>query len=485
MTNPLARRTFLGASVAAVAAAWSPEARAWVPACAGGITIAGLDGQLLTDAATLAQAGDDYGHIVHKPPSAVLVPGSVNDIVKAVQFAQTHGIKIGGARGLGDGQSHSTQGQAQVECGILIDMSALSTIHEINAGDALVDGGVRWIDLLQATVPLGKSPPTLTDYIELSVGGTLSVGGIGGQAFRHGLQVDNVLSLDVVTGKGQLVHCSPTDHPLLFNAVRAGLGQFGIIVRARVRLVPVAPMVRVYSAVYSDINVFTSDQLLLIDDGRFDYVEGSATADGSGGWTYALDAGKYFTPAAPPNDAAQLAGLSFNPGTQTTADSTYFDFANRLAPTVAFLKSVGAWGLPHPWLNIFLPNGVAPSFIQSVLDDPTLNEVNQGPILLYPVSRSKLLTPFFRAPESRHPFLFSMLRNAIPPTPAKIDALVAANRTIYEDCVAVGGKRYPIDSVPMSHADWQQHFSPLWLLFVLAKAEFDPCNVLAPGQGIF
>lgn len=485
MTKPLVRRTFIGASLAAAAAAWSPDARAWIPACQGGITIPDLDGQLLTDAAALALAGDDFGHIVHKSPNAVLVPGSVQDIIKAVKFARKHGIKIGGARGLGDGQSHSTQGQAQVAAGILIDMSALATIHEINAGDALVDGGVRWIDLLAVTVPLGKSPPTLTDYIELSVGGTLSVGGIGGQAFRHGLQVDNVLELEVVTGKGHLVTCSPSQNPLLFNAVRAGLGQFGIIVKARVRLVPVAPMVRVYAAVYSDIHVFTTDQLTLIDDGRFDYVEGSAAPDGSGGWNYALEAGKYFSPASPPNDAAQLAGLSFVPGTQTTADSTYFDFANRLAPTVAFLKSIGAWGLPHPWLNIFLPSAAAPSFIQGVLDDPTLNEVSQGPILLYPVTRSKLQTPFFRAPSSPQLFIFSMLRNAIPPIPPQIDALVAANRTIYDDCVAIGGKRYPIDSVPMTRDDWQEHFSPLWILFVLAKIEFDPDNILAPGQGIF
>lgn len=485
MTQSLVRRTFLGASIAAVAAAWSPEARAWVPVGPGGITLSNLDGQLLTDATTLALAGDDFGHIVHKSPNAVLVPGSINDIIKAVQFARAHGIKVGGTRGLGEGLSHSTQGQAQVEAGILIDMSALSTIHEINAHDALVDGGVRWSQLLQATVPLGKSPPTLTDYIELSIGGTLSVGGIGGQAFRHGLQADNVLALDVVTGKGELVHCSPFVKPLLFNAVRAGLGQFGIIVRARVRLVPVAPQVRVYTALYDDIHVFTADQLKLIDDGRFDYVEGSATPDGSGGWNYTLEAGKYFAPATPPNNAAQLAGLSYLPGTSATADSSYYDFANRLAPTVAFLKSIGAWSLPHPWLNLFLPSAVAPSFIQGVLDDPTLNEVGQGPILLYPMKRHKLLTPFFRAPDSSRLFVFSMLRNAVPPTTAQIDALVAANRTIYEDCRSVGGKRYPIDSVPMSHADWQAHFSPLWLLFVLAKVEFDPNNVLAPGQGIF
>lgn len=485
MTTPLVRRTFLGASLAAAAAAWSPEARAWVPAALGGILIPGLDGQLLTDATTLALAGDDFGHIVHNSPTAVLVPGSVNDLVRAVNFARQHGIKIGGARGLGEGQSHSTQGQAQVAGGILIDMSALSTIHEVNADDALVDGGVRWIDLLQVTVPLGKSPPTLTDYIELSVGGTLSVGGIGGQAFRHGLQVDNVLELQVVTGKGNLVWCSPTTRPRLFNAVRAGLGQFGILVKARVRLVPVEPNVRVYSALYTDVHVFTADQLKLIDDGRFDYVEGSAAPDGSGGWNYSLEAGKYFSPASPPDDAAQLAGLAFVPGTEATADSTYFDFVNRLAPTVAFLKSIGAWGLPHPWLNLFLPSAEAPSFVQGVLDDPTLNEVAQGPILLYPVNQSKLQTPFFRAPDSSRLFLFAMLRNAVPPIPGQIDALVAANRTIFEDCTAVGGKRYPIDSVPMSQADWREHFRRRWFQFVFAKIEFDPNNILAPGQGIF
>ena len=487
MSKPLERRTFLSASLAAAAAAvaWSPELRAWASPGPGTISIPHLDGQLLTDAATLALAGDDFGHIVHKSPSAVLVPGSVKDIVRAVKFAREHGIKIGAARGLGDGQSHSTQGQAQVLAGILIDMSALCTIHEVNANDALVDGGVRWIDLLAMTVPLGKSPPTLTDYIQLSVGGTLSVGGIGGQAFRHGLQVDNVIELDVVTGKGELVNCSAVKHPLLFNSVRGGLGQFGIIVRARVKLVAVAPKVRVYAASYSDIHTFTADQLLLINDGRFDYVEGSAAPNGSGGWTYTLDVAKYFSPASPPNDAALLAGLSFTPGTQTSADATYFDFANRLEPIVAFLKSIGAWGLPHPWVDVFLPSGPAPSFVQGVLDDPALNQVNQGPILLYPVTRSRLETPFVRVPDSPQFFLFDLLRNAIPPIPPVIDALVAANRTIYDDCVSIGGKRYPIDSVPMSHADWHAHFNPLWALFVLAKVEFDPDNVLAPGQGIF
>lgn len=42
------------------------------------------------------------------------------------------------------------------------------------------------------------------DFIELSIGGTLSLGGIGSQSFRFGPQVDNVLELQVVTGAGDL-----------------------------------------------------------------------------------------------------------------------------------------------------------------------------------------------------------------------------------------------------------------------------------------
>lgn len=61
---------------------FNPLTRSWA-AEAGPQTLQlpPLDGQLLTDAATLAQAADDYGHIVHQTPWAVLVPGSVEDIV--------------------------------------------------------------------------------------------------------------------------------------------------------------------------------------------------------------------------------------------------------------------------------------------------------------------------------------------------------------------------------------------------------------------
>lgn len=439
-----------------------------------------FDGSLLTDGASLAAAADDFGHLVHRQPSAVLRPASVDDVVELVRFARRNRIKVA-ARG----QGHSTQGQSQVEAGVVVDMSTLAAVREVNAADALLEGGARWIDLLQQTVPQGLTPPTLVDFLELSVGGTLSLGGIGSQAFHFGPQVDNVLELTVVTGEGELVSCSPSHNRALFDAARSGLGQFGLIVGARVRLIPAPPSTRLYESFYSDLGAFLSDLERLIDDGRFDTVQGFAVPDGSGGWLYQLETSKYFAPGDEPDDAALLAGLSFIPGTQTAQDVPYLDYLNRLAPLVAFLRQIGAWFVPHPWVNLFVPAADAQTFIGETLSNLSADDVGQGPVLIYPFNRDKFNAPFFRVPDGRRFFVFSLLRNALPPTPERAAGLVADNRALFERATAVGGKRYPFDSVPMTRHDWQKHYQPAWGRFVSAKHSYDPDGILTPGQEIF
>lgn len=486
MSKGLSRRGFLKGSLATATAviAYNPSTRLWASQpSSSSVPVPQLDGSLVDAGPLLADAADDFGHIISNAPFAVLIPGSIRDIKKMIKYAKHHDLKVGGMSMLGN--SHSTYGQSQVDAGIVIEMAALCEIHEINEHDALVDAGVRWLDLLQATVPLGKSPPTLTDFIDLSVGGTLSVGGIGGQAFRHGLQVDNVLELTVVTGKGQIVTCSPTRKSRLFNAVRAGLGQFAIIVQARIRLVEVPSMARTYTAVYPTVAALTGDQTLLINDGRFDYVEGSAFPDGSGGWLFGLEAVKYFDPATPPDDAAMLAGLSFLPGSEAQADSSYFDFANRLAPLVAFLQSIGVWALPHPWLNLFVPGTQAATYLQQTLAQTTLADVGEGPILIYPFKRSQVTADFLPLPADNVSFLFSVLRNSLPTIPNHAALQLQQNRDFYDAVRAIGGTQYAIGSIAFSGTDWQDHFGAAWADFVAAKNKYDPRNILTPGQGIF
>jgi FAD/FMN-containing dehydrogenase len=81
-------------------------------------------------------------------------------------------------------------------------------------------------------------------------------------------------------------------------------------------------------------------------------------------------------------------------------------------------------------------------------------------------------------------FLFDILRTA-PPIPGVPEALVDLNRSIYDAAAAVGSKKYPISSIPFDPADWEDHYGEKWEDVLDLKAEYDPNNVLTPGQGIF
>lgn len=487
MTNSISRRGFLkGLAASALVVGFDPIRRTWITAADAASkntqsanNFPNFLGSLYFDEASRTAAADDFGHIIHRTPVAVLKPACALDVVLMVQFANRVNIKIGPR-----GTAHSTYGQMQAEGGVVIDTSTLNTIYSINADYADVESGVIWRDIITAALAQGRTPPVTTDYLDLSVGGTLSVGGIGGMSHQEGLLIDNALELQVVTGEGDLEWCSAKKKRKLFEAVLGGLGQCAIIVRARVRLVTAKQSARVYTAFYDDINLFTQDQLLVVQDKRFNYVEGQVVTDGSGGWRFMLEAAKFFNANSMPNDSALLAGLHYNAGEVQIADQTYFDFINRLQPTIEFLKAIGIWGFPHPWYDVFLPQQNVVSYVADVLADLTLDDTGQGPILLYPVPRNVLTRPFFRVPNSQYVFLFDILRTA-PPIPAVVSAMVADNRELFEEARDQGGYRYTNSSIPFTPADWEQHFGASWSEFRKAKRQYDPNNILTPGQNIF
>lgn len=496
MSRPSAgidRRTFLrGSAAGTLVAGLCLGSRRWVSrAQAAGREVAPippLDGSLVFDPEVLAPAADDYGHIISESPWAVLFPGSIDDVVAMVRFARRHRLHIAGRNAFDD--SHSTFGQAQVAGGVVIDMASLAAIPDIDPadGEVWIEAGARWRDIAAAAFAAGKSPPVLPDYTGLTLGGTLSAGGVGGQSNRVGLVVDNVTALEVVTGNGERVVCSPDEHGFLFSSVLGGLGQFAVIVKARVRLSDVLPSVRVYSAYYDHLPVFLADQVRLIEEQRFDYLEGFAEpVEGGAGWVFRLEAARYFVPGSEPDDDALLAGLSFRPGSVSTVDTGHLGFVNRLDPLVEFLRAIGAWFLPHPWLNLFLPAAAAPALIQSFLDRTTNADMGQGPILMYPFPRARHATRYPVVPHDPVCFLFSLLRTAVPPTPEQIEAMLAKNRLFFEEARAAGGTFYPINALPLTPDDWREHFGgPLgWAIFGLAKQFFDHRGVLTPGQRIF
>ena len=132
-----------------------------------------------------------------------------------------------------------------------------------------------------------------------------------------------------------------------------------------------------------------------------------------------------------------------------------------------------------------LPRSSAAELIEDTLANTPQQDIGYGPVLIYPFLRSKVTAPFVALPSEPICVLFSLLRWAPSADPVVVADLVAKNRAVHEAVRAIGGKRYSIGSVAMSHVDWALHFGAKWPLFVAAKLARDPSNTLTPGQGIF
>ena len=162
-------------------------------------------------------------------------------------------------------------------------MGRLRTVHAVEHDRVVVDAGATWREVLAATLPRGLAPPGLPDYLDLSVGGTLVVGGVGSAVSRSGVLSDHVLELQVVTGRGERRTCSPHSDPGLFDAVRAGLGQVAVVTRATLRLVPAPRQVRRFQLFYPDLAAMLGDQRLLTREQRFERVQGAVLRAPAGG----------------------------------------------------------------------------------------------------------------------------------------------------------------------------------------------------------
>jgi hypothetical protein len=186
-----------------------------------------LDGEIRFDDQAQAAAAEDFGHLVHHTPEGVVLPASDEDVAAAVRWAAERGRSFAA-----QGQRHSVFGRAQVRDGVVADMGRLRTVHAVEPDRVVVDAGATLREVLAATLPRGLAPPGLPDYLDLSVGGTLVVGGVDSAISRFGVLTDNVLELQVVTGRGERLTYSPTSNPRQFDAVRAGLGQVAVVTAA-------------------------------------------------------------------------------------------------------------------------------------------------------------------------------------------------------------------------------------------------------------
>ena len=171
-------------------------------------------------------------------PALVARCAGVADVIAAVRFARRSGLTVA-VRGGG----HSFPGLSTCDGGIVIDLSAMRGIRvDPSAPTARAQAGVLLGELDRETQAFGLAVPagivTHTGLAGLTLGG-----GIGWLMRKHGLTIDQLLAVDMVTADGEFVKASETENADLFWGVRGGGGNFGIVTEFEFRLNPVGPVV--------------------------------------------------------------------------------------------------------------------------------------------------------------------------------------------------------------------------------------------------
>ncbi|MCO5082320.1 MAG: FAD-binding protein [Rhizobiaceae bacterium] len=441
----------------------------------------GMGGVFDRTPAALAAAADDFGHLVHGTPAVVFRPGTTTDISALVRLAGERGEKV-----TARGQGHSIYGRATSIGQTVVVLSTLDKIDAVQSDRVTVEAGTTWRSVLKSTLLHRLTPPVLPNYLDLSVGGTLTLGGIGGTTSRYGMMTDNVLELTVVTGDGREMTCSRTQNPDLFDAVRAGLAQCGIITRATLALISAPDHARRYLLQYRNLQSLTKDQLRLLADRRFDHLQGSVAPDPAGGWRHMLEGVVFFDADNEPDDTRLLVGLSDDREAAMITDSTYFEYLSAFDNLEQKLRASGQWSKPHPWLLTFLPGSKAEEIVADVLSGLTADDLGPiGQVSYYPFRTEAVRTPLLRMPKEPIAFTSNVIRMPNTDGAAAAERLVAHNRFLYEKINQQGGVLYPVSAFPMSSLDWRQHFGVRWKLLKNAKHRFDPGGTLAPGYELF
>jgi FAD/FMN-containing dehydrogenase len=175
---------------------------------------------------------------IDRRPALVARCVDADDVAEAVRFARERDLPVS-VRGGG----HAVAGHAVVEDGLMIDLSLMNAVAvDPVARTATAGGGTLLGDLDRATQGFGLAT-TAGIVSETGIGGLTLGGGLGHLMRKHGLTVDNLVSVDLVTAEGKKTRVEEATDPDLFWGLRGGGGNFGIATALRYRLHPVGPLV--------------------------------------------------------------------------------------------------------------------------------------------------------------------------------------------------------------------------------------------------
>ncbi|WP_120246506.1 FAD-binding oxidoreductase [Halopiger aswanensis] len=200
---------------------------------------------ILPDGDEYEDARNVWNGLIEKHPAIVARVKGATDVARAIRFAREQDLELsirGGA--------HHQAGSAVVENGLVVDLEDMDAVRvDPEEQVAHVQPGTRAEDVLAETQKHGLAVPTGSAG-DVGIPGSTLAGGIGWIRRKHGLGIDALRRIELVTADGDLVTASPDHNEDLFWAVRGGGGNFGVVTHFEFDLYEVGPMVQALGVFY-------------------------------------------------------------------------------------------------------------------------------------------------------------------------------------------------------------------------------------------
>ncbi|MGB0466248.1 MAG: FAD-linked oxidase C-terminal domain-containing protein [Pontibacterium sp.] len=211
---------------------------------------------ILTDTEELHAYECDAFTTMRQLPLLTVLPATIEQVQHVMRSCYALDIPVV-ARGAGTGL---TAGSMPVENGVLLGLSKLDQIHEVDLLNrtALVDPGVRNQAISDAAAPYNLYfAPDPSSQLACSVGGNVAENAGGVHCLKYGLTVHNILELEIITVEGERLTLggAALDAPGYdLTAIMTGSeGLLGIVVAVRVRLLQRPESARVLLAAFATI----------------------------------------------------------------------------------------------------------------------------------------------------------------------------------------------------------------------------------------
>lgn len=175
----------------------------------------------------------NWGRTEAVRPARVERPATAGAVQRAVESAAASGLRVKPV-----GAGHSFTGIA-VAPDVQLDLTDLSGVidADVATGRVTLAAGTRLHELPALLAPYGLAMPNMGDIDRQSIAGATSTG-THGTGLGFGSLATQIVAAKLVTGTGELLTVSETEHPELLPAVRVGLGALGVLVEVTLQLVP-------------------------------------------------------------------------------------------------------------------------------------------------------------------------------------------------------------------------------------------------------